>query len=232
VTARRRAAAPTGRRPPAAREDGALVGLLCHEVGNLLAGLRLSGHLLAELSDADERRHVAGDVERLAAQAGALVAQLRVLQRGDEPQRARVAASDLLAAVAHDVAGALLGRVRLDVARGRGLPALRVEPDLAHRVLVGIVLAAVEAASPSGRVRVTARGEGRRVCIRVADDGRRPEDPATGRAARRGRPLHVRVADAVLRRSGGRATLATTRSGTRVELWLPAAGGAAGRGRA
>lgn len=47
-----------------------LVRPLCHEVGNLLAAIRLSGHVLGTDLAPGDRTGTAHDVENLAAQAG------------------------------------------------------------------------------------------------------------------------------------------------------------------
>jgi C4-dicarboxylate-specific signal transduction histidine kinase len=200
-----------------------LVRPLCHEVGNLLAGIRLSAHLLREGMDDEEGGRTARGVEFLAAQAGGLLAQIRPLVASDPESRVRVTSASLLASVRRAVEGEMPEGVRLRVGAGRGLPDVRVDTEALHHLLVTLLLGAAETA-PAARLRLEAAARGRRVVLSVSDDG----PPITLREAApeaaRGRALAVRVAAAVVKASGGSVRLACgARRGNRVELHLPAA---------
>jgi len=202
------------------RSPEGLIPPLAHEIGNLLAAMRLAGHLLGGPLEPEDRALLASEVERLAAQAGALLALLRPLLAPGE--LARLAPRELLSALRRGVSDCVPEGVDLTVASGRGLPDVRVDPDAVHHALTALVLAAIEAVGADGRVRVTAAAEGRRVRLSLADDGPRFGPVELGNHTTRGRALVVELADAVLRAGGGRAQLAAPRRGARLEVWLPA----------
>jgi nitrogen-specific signal transduction histidine kinase len=199
----------------------ALVRPLGHEVGNLLAGIRLAASLL-EREALGENVEIARDQGRLAGQAGALLAQLRLLVAPEDAERARVGTAALLDAVSSAVVGCEPAGATLRIARGRGLPDVRVDPDATHHVIVGLLLGALEAAGPGGRVSLRARVAGRRVVLEIRDDGRSIESAARGHPPR-GRALPVGVAHAVLRSFGGSAKSLPVRRGAHVALSLPTA---------
>lgn len=197
-----------------------LVRAIVHEAGNLLAAVRLSGHFLGRELAPGERIGMSRDIELLAGQAGALLAQIRPLLT-TSTERVRVPTAALLEGIGGVVDGGV-AEGRLKIARGRGLPDVRVDADAVHQLLVLLVSAALAESPPEGRVQVKARAEGRRVILSVTDDGTRLEMPPRKVAASRGRELTLAVADVVLRGNGGRIVLAERRRGNQVELALPA----------
>ncbi len=201
-----------------------LVRALCHDVGNLLAAVRLSAHLLANDIAETERLSVSRDVEDLAARAGALLAQVRPLLAGATLARVRVSPAEVLMALTRALKDRRTGGATLSIARGRKLPDVRVDPDALYHLLLTLVHGSLDAAAPNGRVRVSAKHQGRRVILSVSDDGRQVDlDELRRGSTPRGRELAIRVADAVLRRMGGRAAAELQRRGTRIDLFLPAA---------
>jgi K+-sensing histidine kinase KdpD len=203
------------------RED--LVRALCHDVGNLLAAVRLSAHLHSGAVTAAERAAASREIEDLAAQAGALLAHVRPLLAGSNIARLRVSPAEVLMAVTRALKGRETGGATLSIARGRSLPDIRVDPDAIYHLLLTLIRGSLEAAAPDGRVRVSARHQGRRVILSVIDSGRQIDlDELRSGAALRGRELAIRIADAVLRLMGGRASAELVRRGTRVDLFVPA----------
>ena len=201
-----------------------LVRALCHDVGNLLAAVRLSAHLLANDIAETERLSVSRDVEDLAARAGALLAQVRPLLAGATLARVRVSPAEVLMALTRALKDRRTGGATLSIARGRNLPDVRVDPDALYHLLLTLVHGSLDAAAPNGRVRVSAKHQGRRVILSVSDDGRQVDlDELRRGSTPRGRELAIRVADAVLRLMGGRAAAELQRRGTRIDLFLPAA---------
>ena len=232
------AAVPRSPRRPNARDGqrfgSDLVRALLHEVGNLLAAARMSGHFLGTELTKPERAAMSRDVERLTSQAAALLGQMRPLTEGASDRRTRVK----VAAVLHGLASAVEGAMpddRFRVASGRGLPEVRVDAGALQHVLVALATAAVGDSKPGGRVRVTARAEGARVILAVIDEAPGIELPAEASRALRGRELGLMLADAILRTMGARVRMAPRRRGNQVELLLPAvrtANGGARRPRA
>jgi nitrogen-specific signal transduction histidine kinase len=203
--------------------DEALHRALLHEVGNLLAAIRLSAHLLADTDDASERRRGAVEIERLSAQAGELLALVRPLRAVEPGRRVRVAVADVLAAASRafderDAPGAPL-TVR---PAPRGIPDVRVDPDALHHTLLVLVRAALQAGARR-RVELAAGRRGGCVVFEVSDDGARlPAKRPVVAGASRGRELAVRLAAAALRRDRGRVEGVSSARGTRVRVALPA----------
>ena len=209
----------SGKAPP--HQD--LVGALCHDVGNLLAAVRLSAHLLSTDNAETERISTSRDIEDLAALAGALLAHVRPLLAGASIVRVPVSPAEVLMALTRALKDRNIGGAALSIASGRNLPDVRVDPDALYHLLLTLVHGSLEAAAPKGRVRVSAKHQGRRVILSVSDDGRQVDlDEIRSGSTPRGRELAIRVADAVLRLMGGRASAELQRRGTRIELFLPA----------
>jgi C4-dicarboxylate-specific signal transduction histidine kinase len=200
-----------------------LVRALCHDIGNLLAAVRLSAHLHSTEFAETDRVSVSKEIEDLAAQAGALLAHVRPLLAGPDVAGVAVSPAEVLTAVNRALKDREMGGAALSIAHGRNLPDVRVDPDALYHLLLTLVRGSLEAAAPNGRVRVSAKHQGRRVILSVIDNGRQMDlDGIRWELMPRGRELAVRVADAVLRLMGGRATAELQQRGTRIDLFLPA----------
>ena len=203
-----------------ARSRADWVGPLCHELGNLLAGIRLTTHFLGGRVSEGERRKLARETELLTAQAGAWVALIRPL-RAQRPTQSRLAPAELLGALERSVTELLESPDQLRIPKGRGLPDVRIDSDAVHHLLVLLVAGAISE-SDGRRVRIMLREESRHVVMTVADATRRipvgPDGPSP-----RGRELARLVGDELLRIAGGRLVVAATSRGNRLELWLPRA---------
>lgn len=196
-----------------------------HELANRLSMLRLTAHV-----EGRERSGRAAaplrEIEELAAQCGALLAATRSLVGFRPGSRQRVAPVTILDGLAGALADRCSDRVSLRVVRSRGLPDVRVDAELLHHLLIALAYGALEAVRPRGRVRLSARKAGGRVALVLEDDAE-PIDLAIadGAPPRAGRALGLRLATALLARSGARVALAPLRRGNRIELLLPAAAG-------
>jgi nitrogen-specific signal transduction histidine kinase len=200
-----------------------LVRALCHDVGNLLAGVRLSAHLLSNDIAETDRLSLSGDIEDLAAQAGALLAQVRPLLAGATLARVPVSPAEVLIALSRALKERKTEGATLSITRGGKLPDVRVDPDALYHMLLLLVRGSLEAVAPDGGVRVSGKHQGRRVILSVTDDGRPLDlDEIRCGPTPTGRELTFRVADAVLRLMGGRATAELQRRGSRIDLFLPA----------
>jgi C4-dicarboxylate-specific signal transduction histidine kinase len=192
-------------------------------VGNLLAAVRLSGHLLSHDVTETDRLSLSGDIEDLAAQAGALLAQVRPLLAGATLARVAVSPAEVLMALSRALKERRTGDATLSIALGRNLPDVRVDPDALYHLLLLLVRGSLTAVTPAGRVRVSGRHQGRRVILSVTDDGQPLDlDEIRCGPTPRGRELAVRVADRILRLMGGRAAAELPRRGSRIDLFLPA----------
>lgn len=177
---------------------------LLHEVGNLLAASRLNAHFLSDALPDEDRQRMAREVQLLSTQAGALLQLLRRLRFGAPPDR-RATGSPVQ--VLRGVGDALSGchvEDRLLIAAGRGLPDVRVEPDVLHTCLVALVGDALAATAPAGRVRVRAAIAEKRVILTVLDAGEPVRLPRRAPPPTRGRALTAGVVAEVLRAAGAR----------------------------
>jgi C4-dicarboxylate-specific signal transduction histidine kinase len=185
--------------------------------------VRLSAHLLSTDGVEAERIAACRDIEDLAAMAGTLLAQVRPLLAGATITRVPVSPAEVLMALNRALKDRDIGGAQLSIASGRNLPDVRVDPDALYHLLLMLIHGSLEAVAPGGRVRISARHQGRRVILSVIDNGRQVDLREIRHAvAPRGRELAIRVADAVLRLMGGRASAELQRRGTRIDLFLPA----------
>jgi two-component system sensor histidine kinase BaeS len=198
-----------------------LLVALAHEVGNLLAAVRLSAHLLPHAAEPRERARGARQIEHLAAQAGELLAQVRPLLATARSKTA-VAPGEVLEGVGRALADAPGFEKLALLAAARALPDVRVDPDALLQALLALARGALDAAPEGGSVTLGARRTGRHVVFELADGGRGIEQPPKG-ALPRGRALAVRLADAALRRDGGRADAASRGGTTRVRVFVAVA---------
>lgn len=192
---------------------GEHVVALAHEVGNLLAAMRMSVHLLPGASDR-ERAAAAAELERWVAHAGELLALARPIIGASRAGRTRVSVDEVLAGVGHVLLepGELAGPLEISAAP-RGVPDLRVDLDALHHVL-RVLVRTLLATHGEGAITLRAGRRGGRVDFVVESDVAQP-----GRAV----ALAITVADAALRTDGGRVTQDSTRRGTRYRVSLPAA---------
>jgi C4-dicarboxylate-specific signal transduction histidine kinase len=183
--------------------------------------VRLSAHLLPHAPEARERARGARQIEQLAAQAGEILAQLRPLLATGRRSPGSIPVGEVLEGVRRALADEP-GVERLQLRpMPKGLPDVRADADALLRVLLTLARAALEA-SPETAVTLRVRLNGRAVSLELADSGR--DFGATPRGAvPGGRALAVRLADAVLRRDGGRVEARSGRSGTRVSVSVRAA---------
>ncbi|MCP5070402.1 MAG: HAMP domain-containing histidine kinase [bacterium] len=208
---------------------------VCHELGNLLAGVQLSGHFLGDSLPAADRRQMARDVQLLSAQAGAWVALIRPLQM-HKLLLSRVAPADLLAALRRRVEELQACPEQLKALQGKRLPDIRIDGDAVHQLLTLWVTGALAEGGAGVRLKIEAREQARHLVLLLTDTGK-PFVPAGASPAVRGRELALQVGDHLLRVGGGRLEVMSRPRGNRVELYLPRASrrvpraGSGGRGR-
>ncbi len=146
---------PGDRARRAARAGGAArrraLGLrLVHEIGNLLAAIRLESHLID--APGGELRSTRERLDALAVDAGALLAQIRSIL-GGAAAKPRVSAESILASLVGAFDEPM--RARLDVAAPAVQVAdarLAVDADAAYQLLLILTRRALEAAGEEGRV--------------------------------------------------------------------------------
>lgn len=193
------------------RSPQGMVFAICHEVGNLLAAIRLHGELL----DPDSGRKVA----ELSARSGSLISLVRPLleEASHEP-------------MALDPAGLLSGLraglddpddPRLEIVADPGLPPVRADGEALYHLLLCEVFAAFEQLGSGERLRFAAELRGGKVVFEltggapVADPG--PDDRLAGRA------LCLVLADTLLGRDGADVRVEAVDGRQRVAFSLPLA---------
>jgi len=210
---------------PAREDGGPLVFALCHEVGNLLAAVRLRAHLVDEELGRRELAAASVEIDDLCARASALLAQVRPILSGPGDPPRPVPAERVLSAVQQTLDDQGVRGVSLRLEMADDLPDIRVDPEVLHPVLLTLIQGAVEAASPRGAVVVRAEPSGGDLAIAIRDDGDEEEDLSDWRSQpRRGRPLAWAAAERIL--EGWSGTLVVSRrdgGGTHVRVALPAA---------
>ena len=196
---------------------------LGHEVGNILAGIRLGAHLVARRLFDGDVSDGAARTERETTRAGAYLGQMRPLLVTTRGRRPRVPVQEVLGALDRSLGAAAGGPRQLAIRTPRGVADLLADPDALHHVLVALVLCAADATPDGGKVCVSARESGPNVVLRIEDDGGPLEaGPPPGQPPRRGRPLVLAAAAQIARRQGGRLTVTQrpAKRGTRVEIAL------------
>lgn len=225
---RTRARRPHALPGPSSRDGSELVFALAHEVGNLLAAVRLQAHLLDEDLGPRQLAAASVDIDDLCARASALLSQARPLLSERTAGGAPVDVRVVLHALHQSMVDRGLRRVRFDIEMPE--PSQRVhvamDPEIVNPVLISLTSDAVEAARPDGRVRVVAEAAGADglATMRIEDDGaadepleRWPELP------RRGRTLAIAMAHHVLGKWGGSIEARQDGERTVLVLRLPAA---------
>jgi signal transduction histidine kinase len=198
-----------------------LLVALAHEVGNLLAAVRLSAHLLPHAAEPRERARGARQIEHLAAQAGELLAQVRPLLATRRVETT-IAPAEVLEGVGRALADAP-GFEKLSLlAPARPLPDVRVDPDALLQALLALTRGAFDATAEGMPVTLGARRDGKRVSFEITQAGRPIEEPTLG-SLPRGRALAVRLAAAALRRDGGDCQAASRAGTTRVRVLVAVA---------
>ncbi len=191
---------------------------ICHEVGNLLAAVRLSAHLLDKGMDPAELHSLAADLESVSAQAGAVLAHIRPLLAEGWSGSVRVSVDRILARVEDILAQPDESDVSVEVQRNGDLPSVRLDVEAFQHLLLSLA----RGASGARRVRIGAEAVDGEVVFSVENDGPSiaPEFEAEPRHLR-GLVLVLEVADSILSRWGGRAIVETVAKGNRIDLRLP-----------
>jgi C4-dicarboxylate-specific signal transduction histidine kinase len=211
--------------PKAGRGDEVtrLALALCHEIANLVSGVRLQAHLLAPELSNKELATASVEIEDLCARSSAWLNLMRPLL-SEVPRSGEygVLPSAVLSAL-HYILEDCGGRgVGLSVECREGLPEVAADPDTVQQLLLTLVFGAMETARPRGHVSI--RGlpgrDADEVRLVVEDDG---EDELRDwdRETLRGRPLACALASQILAQRGGGLDVDRSQGTTRVTLRLP-----------
>jgi hypothetical protein len=125
-----------------------LLFALCHEVGNILAAIRLHSRF-----DDEESR---ARVSELTDRAGSLVALVRPLLSDPPPRVPALDPLELLEALRRGLDDAGAARVRVDLKSAVDLPGVAIDGETLKHLLMADLLAALENLPAGERVRVVA----------------------------------------------------------------------------
>jgi len=152
------------------RQLRAMVGGVAHEIRNPLGGLSLYAEMLARDAGLTEKQHqwaerILGEALRLER----VVSDFLVYAR---PERPRLQAVDLGALVAETAQNAALGLDwHGDLMLAPGPQTTACDPDHVRQILLNLLRNAMQAAGPSGSVRVTGEVQAEALELRVEDSG-------------------------------------------------------------
>jgi len=188
-----------------------LLFALCHEVGNLLAAIRLHSQFDDEESGAR--------IPELTDRAGSLVALVRPLL-SKPPQSVPVLDPlELLEALQRgldDVGGA---RVRVELKSAVDLPGVAIDGETLHHLLMADLFAALENLPGGERVRVAAEPSPDGVAFVLEVPGEATPDAPARKLT--GRALTQALAAAILGKRGGSVAVTGYGAGLRVCFSVP-----------
>lgn len=197
-----------------------LVFAVCHEIGNLLAGVRLDSVLLEPAAAAEELAKAGERIETASARAGSLLALVRPLLVPEAMSLRSADPMDVLDGLFSGLDSASEGRVQIELKSAANLPRVRLVPDVVHHLMLSVIFCGLEAGGAASRMRVWASADGEDVAFSLLDEVREPDDEALALC---GRPLVLAIADRLLQPLAGCCEAAVGASGTRVSFRLPAA---------
>ncbi len=155
---------------------GELAAGVAHEIRNPLAGIQLYASVLdRDLHDRPKDREVVVRISRGVRHIESIVRDILAFARGAQPATRAVRLDELVEdTVAQAAPAASARRIRLDVDAGFADGAIRCDVGQIQRVLLNLVLNAIDATGDGGVVRVRDRGVSRDGALRVLaveDDG-------------------------------------------------------------
>ncbi len=161
---------------------GQMAGGVAHELNNPLAGILMNVNLARETLDpAAEGQAELARVEEDVLRCKRIIENLLDFSRKSSSARREVDVDDVVqrtvALLQHE---AELRSVHIECAGGDGKPAVTADAIQIQQVLVNIVLNALHAAPPEGRVRISTRHDDGWVEIAITDNG--PGIPKPDRA--------------------------------------------------
>ncbi len=206
-----------------ADEARELVFAIVHEVGNLVAAVRLQAHLIDEDLGPAGLGRASLELETIGARSSGLLALVRpLLIDGAQAAGAKVGA--VLRGVEETLRDVGTRGTALEVAVEPGLPEIGGDTQVLHYLVSLVAAGALEVLGGAGRLRLVAGMDEGQVVLSVEDDGEKdPELAHWERGARRGRVLGCAIAAELLGRVGGRVVVDRRGGQTRVRLILPSA---------
>jgi hypothetical protein len=186
------------------QQPEALASSLCHEVGNQLAAVRLSGHVLKFDQSKIQLQKTAQSIEELATLSGAIVGLLGPLMGTSKSSAGIVNPLDLLDGLSRALPDAVVHRVQIEMPAEGEIPEIVGNFHMLSGLLLALVLGSCEAAPKESLVKVSLEKRAQEVSVLIDDDGALSEAKGNGiGSALRGRELMLAVADCLLERVEG-----------------------------
>jgi len=204
-----------------------LVARVCHEIGNLLAAIRLSGYVLTMDEGAGQQvRATAEEIEGLAVHAAALMHLLPPVLALHEEECRGVEPRVVRDALSRSLPSHLFAAIEFEEPKESETPSLWLRSQEFCNVLVALVIASRGASQGKGRLRISFRRQAEAAQVVIEDRTGSLLEEELEVAALRGVALVLALAEFLLHPIGGgisvdRACFAG--KGTRVALVLPAA---------
>lgn len=199
-----------------------LAAAMCHEIGNHLAAVRLTAHLIAT---GDEAQPAAQGVISASAEAGHVLSQMRALLRGGAAAQTGIfSVTQALRDMRVSLGDELDGPIFFEIGSGVGLPRLHFNQEILRQQMTEVVQRAAAAINGPGNISVRISADNEFVTFTVDDDGP-PVDPTivSVQEPLRGRALALQVTRFVLAGGGGAVTFEASAGRNRVRLHIPVA---------
>lgn len=216
---------------------GELASGIAHEIKNPVVGVSNGLDLIRRRVGADVTlRPITDEMARQLTRIQQALQELLTFARPATPTFAPVDASELIdRAIRLVLPAGDRGNVTIEVQVDPHLSSFPGDEDMLHHALVNVLMNAVQACAPGGRVVVTASAVGREVRMAVADNGRgiAPEHLEAVfkpffTTRHTGTGLGLSITREIAQRHGGTVTLTSELGvGTVVTIHLPSGAGAA-----
>ncbi len=195
---------------------GALAASLCHEVGNQLAAVRLSGHVLKFDQSKVQLQKTAQSIEELATLSGVIVSLLGPLMGASKLSVAVVNPLDLLDGLSRALPDAVVHRVQIEMPGEGEIPEIVGNFHMFSGLLLALILGSCEASPKESPVKVSLEKRAQEVSVLIEDEGALSAAEGNGDgSALRGRALMLAVAECLLERVEGGVELEGRGSGSK-----------------
>jgi signal transduction histidine kinase/DNA-binding response OmpR family regulator len=218
---------------------GRMATQVAHELKNPLAGLRLYARHLEQQLEGDDHPDAAGLARKITSTVehlAAVVSEITAFGRPPELHRAPIALGSLLdECLTFARARCTTEDLQIERAYDPSCPAVLADARELRKAFLNLVLNALEALAPNGRLSLTTtyEGESRIVTVLIEDTGEGMSDETLSRAfdlffttKPEGTGLGMALARSVIDLHGGRLDVQSAPGrGTRVRVRLPVDGG-------